>query len=333
MPAFHGMEFSVEDLARIRERFSPERYDRERWLAKGDADVDNYDLNRMSGTAARAVLREKSAARAAALKEKGVAPTLAVVLVGGDEASRTYAQSTVAEAARCGVEARLVSLPEEKGQKALLAKLRSLARDRAVHGILLMGPLPKGPAADPYDEAAAKHLVSPEKDLDALSFENAARFYLKGETPLFYPPTIGGALLCLDLFGVDIRGKRVAVVGRGNLVGRPMGIALMDMLDCTVTYCHTKTHGLRAILLASEAIVCACGRPHLLGAEDVPEGAILLDMGVHIKDGKTVGEFTPEAYNRAYAALKTPGGSGAMTVHYLLHNCLLAAERSAAKIY
>ncbi len=327
MPAFHGMEFSVEDLARIRERFSPERYDRERWLKNGDSDADNYDLNRMSGTAARAVLREKSAARAAALKEKGVAPTLAVVLVGGDEASRIYAQSTVAEAARCGVEARLVSLPEEKGQKSLLAKLRDLARDKKVHGIILMGPLPKGPAADPYDEAAAKHLIAPEKDLDALSFENTARFYLKGETPLFYPPTIGGALLCLDLFGVDIRGKRVAVMGRGNLAGRPIGIALMDRFDCTVTYCHTGTKDPRDILLGSEVIVAATGKPHILGADDVPDGAVLLDMGSYYKGGKVVGEFTEAAYDKAYAALKTPGGSGTMTVCYLLHNCLLASRQ------
>ena len=325
------MEFSEEELARIRARFSPDRYDRKRWLKNGDSDADNYDLNRMSGIAARAVLREKSAARASALKGKGVTPALAIVLAFGDDASKTYAQNSVAEAAKCGIEARLVSLPEEAGQKALLGKLRGLARDKAVHGIILMGPLPRGPANDSYDEAAAKHLITPEKDLDALCFENTARFYLKGETPLFYPPTIGGALLCLNLFGVALRGKRVAVVGRGNLVGRPIGIALMDMLDCTVTYCHTKTRGLRAILLASEAIVCASGRAHLLGAEDVPEGAVLLDMGVHLEDGKTVGEFTPEAYNRAYAALKTPGGSGAMTVQYLLHNCLLAAERSAEK--
>ena len=297
-----GINLSEEDVARIR------------------------SAEPLSGTAAREVLRECFTARAEALAARGVQPTLAMVRVEGDAASESYAKSTVKECERCGIFGRIVTLPEQAGQHQLLDSLSRLNGDVSAHGVILLGPLPKGPAADPYQEAAAKARISPSKDLDALSPENTAAFYLKGGSPRFYPPTIGGALLALDLYGIDVRGARAAVMGRGNLVGRPMGIALMDEYDCTVTYLHTRSKEPSKVLFAAEVIVGATGKPHILGADDVPHGAILLDMGVHFRDGKTVGEFTPEAYRKARVALKTPGGSGVMTVCYLMHNCLLAAE-------
>lgn len=306
MPKFHGIEFSRDELARVREGFAPGK----------------PEGNSISGTAVRAVLREKFSFLAAGLRKGGIVPTLAVVIVEGDEGSGIYADSIIKECKTCGIEGRLTPLPGDAGQAALLRELERLNKDKSVHGIILLGPLPQG-----YDELAAKAAIAPLKDLDALSNENTARFYLKGQEPLFYPPTIGGTLLALELFGVDIRGKRVAVMGRGNLAGRPIGIALMDRFDCTVTYCHTGTKDPRGILLGSEVIVAATGKPHILGADDVPDGAVLLDMGSYYKGGRVVGEFTEAAYDKAYAALKTPGGSGTMTVCYLLHNCLLASRQ------
>ncbi len=317
MAEFQGIPFSDAELKQIRSGFAPDKYNR-----NAPDDKENYNLNRLSGIAVRKVMRGKLAAASEVLKAEGILCTLAVVLVEGDEASVTYAQSTLKECERCGIAGTVVSLPPKSGQEALLKQLDELNADSDVHGILLMGPLPKG-----YDEVEAKQRISPSKDLDALSFENTARFYLKGEEPSFYPPTIAGALLALELFGVDIKNKRVAVMGRGNLVGRPIGIALMDSFNCTFTYCHTGTKDSQDIMKRAEVIVAATGRPHAYGAEDVPDNAVLLDMGVYWKDGKSVGEFTQAAYNKAYIALKTPGGSGTMTVCYLLYNCLKAAAR------
>ena len=309
MPEFQGIRFSEDELARIREGFVPGK----------------PETNRISGIAVRAVLREKFSFLAAGLRKNGIIPTLAVVLVEGDEGSALYAGSIVKECLKCGIEGKLVSLKRDAGQAALIRELETLNSDTSVHGIILLGPLPKN---DGYDGLAAKAAITLLKDLDALNKENTVRFYLKGQEPTYYPPTLGGALLALELFGVDIRGKRVAVMGRGNLVGRPMGIALMDRLNCTITYCHTGTKNPREILLESEVIVAATGNPLIFDADDVPDKAVLLDMGVYYKGGKLVGEFTPAAYNKAYAALKTPGGSGTMTVCYLLHNCLVAAQNS-----
>jgi len=209
--------------------------------------------------------------------------------------------------------------------------LIELGKDDSVHGIIMLSPLPKGPEDDLFDEVVARSKIIPEKDMDALSYNNTAMLYLKGEEPLSFPPTIGGVLLALDLYGIDIRKKRVAIMGRGNLVGRPMGLALMDEYNCTITYVHTGTENPQEILMNSEVIVGATGKAHILDADDIPEGAILLDMGVYYKDSKMVGDFTPAAYDKAYAALKTPGGSGTMTVLYLLMNCLKAAERTMSE--
>lgn len=307
MPDFHGIKFSDGELARIREGFVPGK----------------PETNRISGIAVRTVLREKLSFHAAGLRKNGIVPTLAVVIVEDDEGSGMYAQSIVKECRKCEIEGKLTSLPESAGQSALVEELDRLNNDGSVHGIILLGPLPKGD----YDELAAKAAIVPSKDLDALSKENTARFYLKGQEPLYYPPTIGGALLALEVFGVDVSGKRVAVMGRGNLVGRPIGMALMDRFNCTITYCHTKTPNPRDILLNAEVIVAATGKPHILDADDVPDNVVLLDMGVYYQDKKIVGEFTKAAYDKAYAALKTPGGSGTMTVCYLLHNCLLACQQ------
>jgi methylenetetrahydrofolate dehydrogenase (NADP+)/methenyltetrahydrofolate cyclohydrolase len=252
---------------------------------------------------------------------RSVTPVLAVVLIGDDPASQVYVRNKKRAAESVGIASRDCLHPGGLTPAELLALLRSLNADPAVHGILLQLPLPKG-----LDEDAAIAAIAPEKDADGLHPENLGRL-LAGQ-PTVVPCTPAGCLEILDHYGAKLEGAEAVVVGRSRLVGKPLAQLLLAR-HATVTMCHTRTRDLAAHTRRADVLCVAAGRPRVITGDMVKDGAWVIDVGVNrLPTGKLAGDVDFASVEKVAGAIApVPGGVGPMTVAMLLKNTLAAAER------
>ncbi|MFI1836714.1 bifunctional 5,10-methylenetetrahydrofolate dehydrogenase/5,10-methenyltetrahydrofolate cyclohydrolase [Streptomyces olivaceoviridis] len=272
----------------------------------------------MDGTAPARRIVEDTAKKAAALTERtGTAPCLATVLVGEDPASVTYVRMKQNRSRKAGIESRHVALPATTTTDELVTTLLELSADPGVHGILLQHPV-----GDHIDERAAFEAIAPEKDVDGVTFASFAA--MSFGLPGFVSATPGGILRLLDEYGVDPAGKRAVVVGRSAILGKPVGMLLLAR-DATVTYCHSRTRELSAVVREADIVVAAVGRPRLIRGQDIKPGAVVVDAGYN--PGNVGDVDFDSAVERASLITPVPGGVGPMTIATLLEQTVTAAAR------
>ena len=279
----------------------------------------------IDGRAIAATLRQQIAADTEQLKSRGITPGLAVVLVGEDPASRVYVSMKEKACAQTGIYSDEHKLPAQTTEAQLLALIDELNRDERIDGILVQLPLPGH-----IDESKVLEAISPAKDVDGFHPYNVGR--LVTGKPLFQPCTPYGVMKMLEFSGVDLTGKEVVVVGRSNIVGKP--VALMCLAKhATVTLCHSRTRDLAEQVRRADVVIAAVGRPEMIKGDWIKEGAVVIDVGVNrVGEKKLVGdvEFAAAA-ERASAITPVPGGVGPMTITMLLYNTLESAKRRAAR--
>jgi methylenetetrahydrofolate dehydrogenase (NADP+)/methenyltetrahydrofolate cyclohydrolase len=272
----------------------------------------------MEGTELAGRIVEDTAKKAADLTARtGKAPCLATVLVGEDPASVTYVRMKQNRCRRAGVESRHVALPAATTTGELVAALRELSADPAVHGILLQHPV-----GEHIDERAAFEAIAPEKDVDGVTFASFAT--MSFGLPGFVSCTPGGIMRLLDEYDVDPAGKRAVVVGRSAILGKPVGMLLLAR-DATVTYCHSRTADLSSVVREADIVVAAVGRPRLVRGEDIKPGAVVIDAGYN--PGNVGDVDFDSAVERAALITPVPGGVGPMTIATLLEQTADAAAR------
>ena len=276
----------------------------------------------IDGKALATRTRERIAAEVAELAERGVIPGLAAVMVGDDAASKVYVGMKHRASEAVGMHSRQVILPLETTQDELEAVVTDLNHDDAIDGMIVQLPLP-----DHLDPGPVQELIDPAKDVDALNPYTAGR--LAVGSPTFFAATPYGILLLLEEAGVDTVGARVTIVGRSNLVGRPLSNMLtLKGRDATVTIAHSRTRDLAAVCRDADVIVAAAGRRGLVTADMVREGAVVIDVGTNrTEEGKLTGDVDFDAVKEVAGAITpVPGGVGPMTVTMLLANTLQAAR-------
>jgi len=279
----------------------------------------------IDGKAIAAELRKEIADETAGLKSNGVTPGLAVVLVGEDPASRVYVSMKEKACEQAGIFSDEHKLPEETTEAQLLALIDELNKDVRIDGILVQLPLPKH-----IDEGKVLDAISPLKDVDGFHPYNVGR--LATGSPIFQPCTPYGVMKMLEYRDVDLTGKEVVVVGRSNIVGKP--VALMCLAKhATVTICHSRTKNLAEQVAKADVVIAAVGQPEMIKGEWIKEGAVVIDVGVNrVGEKKLVGDVEFEAAKaRASAITPVPGGVGPMTITMLLYNTVESAKRRAAK--
>ena len=278
----------------------------------------------IDGNALSRQLRADVAQRAAALKARGVTPGLAVVLVGDNPASQVYVRNKVKACEDSGLHSVLEKYDADMTEAALLARVEALNNDPAIHGILVQLPLPKHIDAQKVIEA-----ISPAKDVDGFHIASAGA--LMTGMPGFWPCTPYGCMKMLESIGYELKGKHAVVIGRSNIVGKPMALMLLQK-DATVTICHSRTANLKAQTLQADVIVAAVGVRNVLTADMVQPGAVVLDVGMNRNDeGKLCGDVDFDGVKEVASYITpVPGGVGPMTITMLLVNTLEAAERAAA---
>lgn len=267
-------------------------------------------------------LREDIAKRVSALKAaKGITPGLAVILVGNDPASEVYVKNKGKQTLEAGMNSYEFKLPENTSQEALLAKIAELNNDANVHGILVQLPLPSH-----IDENAVIQAIAPAKDVDGFHVVNAGKLATGQQG--FVPCTpLGCWMLLADKLG-NLSGKHAVVVGRSNIVGKPMAQLLLKE-NCTVTIAHSKTKDLPSLLKSADIVVAAVGRPEMIKGSWLKEGAVVIDVGINRVDGKLVGDVDfASCQSVASAITPVPGGVGPMTIACLLENTLRAASKN-----
>ncbi|MBE5811860.1 MAG: bifunctional methylenetetrahydrofolate dehydrogenase/methenyltetrahydrofolate cyclohydrolase FolD [Clostridiales bacterium] len=269
-------------------------------------------------------LRVRIAERVSALREKGVQPGLAVILVGEDPASQIYVRNKEKGCEQVGMHSVAIRLPAETTQEELEGHIRALNADASIHGILVQLPLPRH-----LDEAAALAVIVPEKDVDGFHVQNAGK--LMSGLPGVVACTPKGAMEMIRRTGVNLSGKEAVVVGRSNIVGKPMAMLLLQA-NCTVTMCHSRTADLAAHTRNADVLVAAVGKAKFITADMVKPGAIVIDVGINrLADGKVVGDVDFENVKEVAGFITpVPGGVGRMTITMLLENTVEAAERAAA---
>ncbi len=277
----------------------------------------------LDGKVVAARVQAAVAAGVAEVRRRGVTPTLAVVLVGQDPASKVYVGRKRAACQALGIVARDHLFPEGLDEPGLLALVRELNADRTVHGILVQFPLPAG-----VDEDRVITAVDPRKDVDGLHPENLGRL-LAGH-PAVLPCTPAGILEILDHYGIELKGAEAVVVGRSRLVGKPLSQLLL-LRHATVTVCHTRTRDLAAHTRRAELLCVAAGRPGVVTGDMVRPDAVVVDVGTNrLPDGKLAGDVDFASVSpRVRAITPVPGGVGPMTVAMLMKNTLAAACRQA----
>ncbi len=268
-------------------------------------------------------VRAEVAASVAELTARGVVPGLAVVLVGDDPASQVYVRNKDRAATEAGFAVRTLRPDPDVSQEELLGVVRELNEDPAVHGILVQLPLP-----DHLDANVVVRAVDPCKDVDGLHPENVAALVLGAEG--LVPCTPAGCLELLDRAGVELKGARVAVVGRSMLVGKPLALLLLAR-HATVTMCHSRTRELPAVVREADVVVAAVGRAEMVRGDWLKPGAAVIDVGINrVAPKKLVGDVAfDEAREVAGAITPVPGGVGPMTIAMLLRNTALAARRQS----
>jgi methylenetetrahydrofolate dehydrogenase (NADP+)/methenyltetrahydrofolate cyclohydrolase len=277
----------------------------------------------IDGNALSRTLRAEVATRAAALKARGVVPGLAVVLVGENPASQVYVRNKVKACEDNGLHSVLEKYPAELSEAELLARVEALNKDPAIHGILVQLPLPAHIDAQKVIEA-----IAPTKDVDG--FHVASAGALMTGMPGFWPCTPYGCMKMLESIGYELRGKHAVVIGRSNIVGKPMALMLLAK-SATVTICHSATQDLGAVTRQADLVVAAVGKRNVLTADMVKPGAVVIDVGMNRNDeGKLCGDVDFAGVREVAGWITpVPGGVGPMTITMLLVNTIEAAERAA----
>jgi methylenetetrahydrofolate dehydrogenase (NADP+)/methenyltetrahydrofolate cyclohydrolase len=277
---------------------------------------------RLDGNALAQELRAGFAERVNELKLQGVTPGLAVILVGADPASEVYVRNKVNGCQSIGMHSEKIVYPADVDQAAVLSKIAELNADPKIHGILVQLPLPRHFDADLVLEA-----ISAEKDVDGFHAENVGAL-MQGQ-PRFIPCTPYGVMKMLEKGKVNLKGAEAVVIGRSNIVGKPMAMLLLHA-GATVTVCHSQTRDLAFHTRRADVLVAAIGKPRFVTAEMVKPGAVVLDVGINrLPDGKLCGDVDYDGVSQVAAQITpVPGGVGPMTITMLLANTLEAAERT-----
>ena len=279
----------------------------------------------LDGKAVSLKVKESVKVRADELKKFGVEPTLAVVLVGEDKASQTYVRAKEKACNEYGIKSVAHRLSENTTQNELLALINVLNLDDSIHGILVQLPLPKH-----IDTNVVLAAIDPRKDVDGFHAVNVGK--LVSGLDGFVPCTPLGVMEILKEYGIDVAGLNAVVIGRSNIVGKPMANLLLNA-SATVTVTHSKTKNLKEICKNANLIVAAIGKPFFLKADMVKDGAVVVDVGINrLDDGRLVGDvdFDEVAPKCSYIT-PVPGGVGPMTIAMLLNNTILAAQAKIAK--
>ena len=273
----------------------------------------------IDGKAISAQIREELKKEVAALKVQGTVPGLAVIIVGDDPASHTYVNNKEKGCQEIGIRSTVHRLGADTPQDKLVALIKELNADKAIHGILVQLPLPK-----PLDPLTVLRAVNPDKDVDGLHVVTAGRLFV-GEKG-FTPCTPKGIMHLIKSTGTSISGKNAVVVGRSNMVGKPIAHLLMGE-NATVTICHSRTQDLDKICANADILVAAIGRPEMITGDFIKSGAVVIDVGTTKVDGKLKGDVLfEEAAPKAAFITPVPGGVGPMTITMLLQNTIEAAR-------
>ncbi|HEX4333138.1 MAG TPA: bifunctional methylenetetrahydrofolate dehydrogenase/methenyltetrahydrofolate cyclohydrolase FolD [Usitatibacter sp.] len=277
----------------------------------------------IDGKAIAASLRSELSIRVARLAERGMAPGLAVIILGNDAASAIYVRNKARASTEAGMRSEVHALDADTSQATLAAFVRRLNDDPSVHGILVQLPLPRH-----IDARAVIEAIAPEKDVDGFHYFNVGSL-VTGE-PAFYPCTPWGVMKILEHESVPVAGAHAVVVGRSTIVGKPMALLLLNA-GATVTICHSKTRDLGAMTRQGDILVSAAGRARLIRGDMVKPEAVVIDVGINRQpDGKVVGDVDfEEARAVASRITPVPGGVGPMTIAMLLANTVKSAERMA----
>lgn len=275
---------------------------------------------RIDGKAVSAKVREEVAKEVAALKEQGICPGLAVVIVGDDPASRIYVNNKKKACQATGIYSEEYALPAETTQEELLALVDKLNHKKDIHGILVQSPLPKG-----LDEEAVVEAINPKKDVDAFHAYNVGKIML-GDYQ-FLPCTPAGIMELLKAYDISVEGKRCVVIGRSNIVGKPMAMLLLHQ-NGTVTVCHSRTKDLPEVTRQADILVSAVGKSHFITADMVRPGAVVIDVGMNRdENGKLCGDVDFDQVEPIASYITpVPGGVGPMTIAMLLKNTVTAAK-------
>jgi len=286
----------------------------------------------MDGKVLGQKIRESVKARSAVLREKGIVPCLAVILVGEDPPSVSYVKSKEKALAEAGMESRDLRLPESTSEDALLSLIAELNKDEKVHGILVQSPVPKH-----IDEDKINAAVAPEKDVDCFHPVSVGNMVL--ERHGFLPCTPHGVLMLLREYKIPVSGANVVIVGRSNIVGKPLANLLVRKeYNATVTLCHTGTKDLSFHTLQADIVIVAAGKPEFIKPEMIKNGAAVIDVGINrvpdssgAKGYRLCGDVDPAVAEKAGFFTPVPGGVGPMTIAMLLQNVVEAAEWTTNK--
>ena len=277
----------------------------------------------IDGNALAASVRGELAERVANLKARGVTPGLVVIVVGDNPASAVYVRNKVAACEKAGMYSLKLAFAGDTPQATVMDKLAELNRDPKIHGILVQLPLPPH-----FDEDAVLEAIAADKDVDGFHAENVGAL-MQGQ-PRFIPCTPYGVMKMLESANVPLKGAEAVIVGRSNIVGKPMAMLLMAA-GCTVTVCHSQTRDLAFHTKRADILVAAVGRPKMITGDMIKPGAVVIDVGINrTEDGKLCGDVDFDSAKAVAGAISpVPGGVGPMTITMLLANTLEAAERAA----
>ena len=276
----------------------------------------------IDGRAVAKKWKDDAVQRTRKLIEKGVTPHLAVILAGENAASQVYVRNKENACSRAGIHSTIIRLSETCTQEELENAVLSLNQDESVHGILVQLPLPRG-----LDEARVLVLIDPNKDVDGFHAMNSGRL-MNGQQG-FVPCTPLGVMKLLEAYDIPTRGKHAVIIGRSNIVGKPMAMLLLAA-DATVSICHSKTENLAEITRQADILVAAVGKPDFVTGDMIKPGAAVIDVGINRVNGTLTGDVNAEQAEKVAAYLTpVPGGVGQMTIAMLLSNTLDAAERYA----
>ena len=266
-------------------------------------------------------LKEQMKDRVAQMRQQGIVPKLVVVLVGNNSASEVYVRNKHKACGEVGIESEVIKMPEETTQQELLDVVRGLNEDRTVDGILVQLPLPSQ-----INEKVVLRSILPEKDVDGFHPVNVGLLSIGDDC--YAPATPSGIIAMFKEYGIEIAGKHCVIIGRSNIVGKPMA-ALLLRHNATVTVCHSKTQNLGELTRQADIVIVATGHRHTLTADMVKEGAVVIDVGMNRNElGKLCGDVDfDEVKEKASFITPVPGGVGPMTITELLENTILAAQR------
>ncbi len=276
----------------------------------------------ISGKETSGIIREELKKEVQALKdEKGLTPGLAVVIVGSDPASKIYVRNKHRACEEVGMLSRVYEMPEETTEEELLSLVDTLNADPEIHGILVQLPLPKH-----LDEKKVIYRIDPKKDVDVFHPYNVGLLSIGNYT--LSPCTPAGCMELLRRYNIEVSGKECVVLGRSNIVGKPISMLLLQA-NGTVTTCHSRTKDLKEVCQRADILVAAIGKPKFVGADMVKEGACVIDVGINrLPDGKICGDVDYDAViDKVSSITPVPGGVGPMTITMLLKNTLLAAKQ------